>query len=194
VSKLEFTQEFIDAVKRNVRKVYENANDRVKIAKKGAYNRRDVLEIKREKLEEAMLDGTITRDRFTVLNAKIEADMVDVHKELADIAKIRTIDIKIVDEVLALTQDIAKTYKEADTNAKRAYLSFFFNKILVEDKKIANVQYQPVIDVLNKANLGILATNRLPLINVLITVNYPQLHFPAFLQLNRFDKAYAYAK
>ncbi len=91
-----------------------------------------------------------------VLNAKIDADMVIVQKELADINKIRTIDVKIIDEVLALTQDIATTYKTSGTNAQRAYLNFFFNKIQVEDKKIVNVEYQPVIDVLNKAKLGIL--------------------------------------
>ena len=108
-----------------------------------------------------MLDGTIARDRFVVQNAKIDSDMLDVQKELANIAKIRTIDIKIIDEVLALTQDIANTYKEAGTNAQRAYLNFFFDKILVEDKKIVGVEYQPVIDALNKAKLGILATNGL---------------------------------
>ena len=162
VAKLEFTQEFIEAVKNNVRKVYENTNKRVKISKKAVYNRRDALEIKREKLEEAMLDGTITKDRFMVLNAKIDSDMLEVQREIADINKIRTIDVRIVDDVLALTRDIASTYKEADTNAKRAYLGFFFNKILVENKKIVNTQYQPVIDVLNKAKLGILTTNGLP--------------------------------
>ncbi|HRN70713.1 MAG TPA: recombinase family protein [Candidatus Woesebacteria bacterium] len=162
VTKLEFTQEFIEAVKRNVRKVYENTNDRVKLSKKAAYNRRDALEIKRERLEEELLEGTISRDRFTVLNAKIDAEMLEVQRELADINKIRTIDVKIVDDVLALTRDIATTYKEADTNAKRAYLNFFFEKILVENKKVVNVQYQPVIDVLNKAKLGILTTNGLP--------------------------------
>jgi len=162
VAKLEFTQEFIEAVQRNVRKVYENTNERVKVAKKGSHNRRDALEIKREKLEEAMLDGTITRDRFIVLNAKIESDLLDVQRELADISKIRTIDVKIVDDVLALTRNIARTYKEADINAQRAYLNFFFEKILIENKQVVNVQYQPVIDVLNKANLGILTTNGLP--------------------------------
>lgn len=159
VAKIEFNQEFIDAVKRNVRKVYENTNERVKLSKKASYNRRDALEIKREKLEEAMLDGTITRERFMVLNARIDSDMLDVQREIADINKIRTIDVKIVDDVLALTRDIATTYKEADTNAKRAYLNFFYSKINVENKKIVNVQYQPVIDVLNQANLGILTTN-----------------------------------
>ena len=156
VAKLEFTQEFIDAVKRNIRKVYESTNERVKIAKKGAYNRRDALEIKRERLEEELLEGTLARDRFVILNAKIDADMVSVQKELADINKIRTIDVKIIDEVLALTQDIATTYNTSGTNAQRAYLHFFFNKIQVENKKIVNVEYQPVIDVLNKAKLGIL--------------------------------------
>ncbi len=161
VEKLQFSQEFIEAVKRNVRKVYENTNERVKVAKKGSYNRRDALEIKRERLEEELLEGTITRDRFMVLNAKIDAEMLEVQKELADINKIRTIDVKIVDDVLALTRDIATTYKEADTNAKRAYLNFFFEKILIENKKVVNIQYQPVIDVLNKAKLGILTTNGL---------------------------------
>lgn len=162
VAKLEFTQDFIEAVQRNVRKVYESTYKRVKIAKKAAYNRRDALEIKRERLEEELLEGTISRDRFMVLNAKIDADMLDVQKELTEINKIRTIDVKIVDDVLALTRDIAQTYKEADTNAKRAYLSFFFKKILIENKKVVDTQYQPVIDVLNKAKLGILTTNGLP--------------------------------
>jgi site-specific DNA recombinase len=162
VAKLEFTQEFIDAVKRNIRKVYESTNQRVKLAKKAAYNRRDALEIKRERLEEELLAGTISRERYMVLNAKINADMVIVQKELADINKIRTIDVKIIDEVLALTQDIATTYKEAGTNTQRAYLHFFFSKIRVQDKKIVDVEYQPVIEVLNKAKLGILDANWLP--------------------------------
>ena len=162
VEKLQFTPEFISAVKRNIRKVYDDTNKRVKLSRKAAYNRRDALEIRREKLEEELLQGTLTRDRFKILNAKIDSDMVNVQKELADISKIRTIDIKVVDEVLSLTKNIAKTYKKAGTDAKRAYLHFFFSKILVEDKKIVKVDYQPVIDVLDKAKLGILSINWLP--------------------------------
>jgi site-specific DNA recombinase len=162
VAKLEFSPEFVEAVKRNIRKVYEEANGRVKLAKKAAYNRRDALEIKREKLEEALLDGTITSDRYKVLNAKIEGEMLDVQKELTDINKIRTIDIGIIDDVLALTKDIASTYDKAGTNARRAFLNFFFDKMMVENKKVVKVEYQPAIEALNKAKLGILTTNRLP--------------------------------
>lgn len=116
-----------------------------------------------------------------VISAKIEAEMTDILKELADVRKVRTIDVKIVDDVLALTRDIATTYKEGDTNARRAYLNFFFSKILLENKKITNIQYQPVIDVLNKANLGILATNGLKTwdsyrrIDWINEIEYPEL-------------------
>lgn len=167
VSKLEFNEEFINAVKRNIRKIYEDTNKRVKLAKKAAYNRRDALEIRKERLEDELLAGTISRERFMVLNAKIDKDLVDIQKELTDINKVRTIDIKIIDEVLALTQDIAKTYNEAGTNAQRAYLNFFFKKILIKDKKIAEIEYQPVIEVLNKASLGILDSNWLRLWDVI---------------------------
>jgi hypothetical protein len=96
------------------------------------------------------------------INSKIESDLLDIQKELTELNKIRTIDVKIVEEVISLTKDIITTYKEANTNAKRAYLSFFFKKILIENKKVVDTQYQPVIDVLNKAKLGILTTNGLP--------------------------------
>jgi hypothetical protein len=68
--------------------VYEDTNKRVKLSRKAANNRKDALEIKREKLEEELLQGTLTRERFTVLNAKIESEMVNVQKELADINKV----------------------------------------------------------------------------------------------------------
>lgn len=161
VEKLEFSQEFIDAVKRNVQKVYEDTTTRSKLAKKAAYNRRDALEIKQERLEEELLAGSIKRDRYMAINSKIESDLLDIQKELTELNKIRTIDVKIVEEVISLTKDIITTYKEANTNAKRAYLSFFFKKILIENKKVVDTQYQPVIDVLNKAKLGILTTNGL---------------------------------
>lgn len=163
IAKLEFKPEFIEAVKNNIRKVYEQTNKRVKLAKKAVYNRKTAIEIKREKLEEELLAGIIIRERFKALNAKIDAELLDIQKELADINKIRTIDIKIIDEVLALTQNIVKAYKNADVNAKRAYLRFFFQKIWVKNKKITGVEYQPVIEVLNQASLGIISSNWLPL-------------------------------
>lgn len=162
VAKLEFKPEFIEAVKRNIKKVYEGSINKVKLAKKAAYNRRDAVEIKREKLEEEMLKGNITGEAFKRMGTKLEAELLIIQKELLEIDKIRTIDIDIVEEVLSLTQSIVKAYDNGDIERKRAYLKFFFKEIRVKDKKIVKIIYQPVIDVLTQANRVILSTLWLP--------------------------------
>jgi len=108
------------------------------------------------------LGSTANNDRFKALSAKINKELLEVQKELAEIEKTRTIDIKIVDEVLALTQNIVKSYKCADIDTKRAYLRFFFQKFWVKNKKITGIEYQPVIETLNQANLGIISSEWLP--------------------------------
>ena len=67
----------------------------------------------------------------------------------------------IIEEVLAITQNIAKAYKEADIYRKKAYLHFFFKEFLIKDKKIAEIKYQSVIEVLQQANSVILSMTRL---------------------------------
>lgn len=159
VSKLEFKPEFVDAVKNSIRKVYETKTDEIKLAKKAAYNRRDAVETKRERLEFQLTEGNISGEIFKKLNAKLDTDLLNVQKELADISKIRTIDINVIDEVLAFTRDIINKYDSVDNNHKRAYLHFFFQKILVKDKQIVDVEYTPALQVLNEAKLGILSHN-----------------------------------
>jgi len=162
VAKLEFKPEFVEAVKRNLREVYEGSINRVKAVKKALYNRKTALEEKRERLEEELLVGTLDREAFKRNKVKIEAELLGVQKELLEIEKIRTIDIDIIEEVLSITRNIARTYKEADINRKRAYLHFFFKEFWVKDKQIIDIMYQPAIGVLKQADSVILSTDWLP--------------------------------
>lgn len=152
VSRLEFGEDFIETVKGNITAVYTDSLDKVKLSKKAAYNRRDAVEMKREKLEEQMLSGNVGGENYKRMNAKLEADLLEVQKELAEIDKIRTIDVCIVEEVLTLTRNLARAYKQADTDHKRAYLHFFFQKIVVENKLIIDVEYTPALQYLQETN------------------------------------------
>ena len=109
----------------------------------------------------------ITGEAFKRMGAKLEAELLIIQKELLEIDKIRTIDVDIIDEVITLTQNIVKAYDKADIERKRAYLKFFFKEIRVKDKKIVEIIYQPVIDVLTQANRVLLSTEwlRIPRIN-----------------------------
>jgi len=86
-----------------------------------------------------------------------------------DVEKIRTVDIDVINEVLAVTQNIVGAYKEAKIHLKKAYLHFFFKRFLIKNKKIVEVECQPVIAVLQQANRVILSTSWLENRNFNIT-------------------------
>ncbi|MFH1792734.1 MAG: recombinase family protein [Patescibacteria group bacterium] len=157
ISKLEFKPEFIEAVKRNITQVYQANVDTNKQMKKAIYNRRDALDAKRERIDKAMMDGNITSEDYKRMKTGIDIDALDVQRELSEIEKIRTVDVDVISEVLDLTKDIAKAFRDADIARKKAYLHFFFKEFLVKDKKIVEIKYQPVIDVLQQANTVIVS-------------------------------------
>jgi len=159
LAKLEFKDEFIEAVKRNITTVYQDSVDRIKQAKKAVYNRRDALDAKRQRVNDAFMNGDITAEDRKSMNSSLEREALGIQKQLFDVEKVQTIDIDVISEILDLTKDIARVYREADISSKRAYLHFFFKRLLIKDKKIAKIEYQPVIEVLKQANTVILSTS-----------------------------------
>ena len=157
VAKLEFKPEFIEAVKRNIKSVYDGNVSGVKAIRKAIFNRKSGIERRRDKLEEELLAGTLDREAFKRLKQKIENELIEVEQELIKADKVRTVDMRVIEEVLSFTQNIAKTYESASPNQKKAYLRFFFQKIIVQNQEIVEVVYQPIIEVLQQANSVILS-------------------------------------
>lgn len=164
VEKLQFTDEFVEAVRKNITQVYEDSMSRLEHAKKALYNKRDAVDQKRTKIEKDYFESKLSAEQLQKFNTQLDAEALSIQKQLAEQDKVRTIDVSIVNEVLKLTRDIVTTYNSADTDHKRAYLHFFFQKIWVQNKQIVEVEYTPAIQVLNEAklDLGILSTNWLP--------------------------------
>lgn len=154
VEKLEFKQEFINAVTKYVHEVCSDSINRIKITKKGIENRRDAIEMRREKILKDYEENRISGELLQRVNDKLDSDMLAIQKELAEAEKIRTVDTSVITDVLELTRNIAKSYAKADIDHKRAYLHFFFQKIWVKDKKIVEVEFTPALQVLNEAKLN----------------------------------------
>ena len=162
VAKLEFTDEFIQAVQSNITNVYDESVSLIEHAKKTLYNKRDGVDQKRTKIEKDYFDSKLSAEQLQKFNTQLDAEALAIQKQLAEQDKVRTIDTSVITEVLKLTRNIVKTYEESDTDHQRAYLHFFFKKIWVKDKKIVEVEYTPAIQVLNDTRLGILSSTLLP--------------------------------
>lgn len=72
-----------------------------------------------------------------------------------------TNDVDATIAILDLVNNIRETFTHANYEAKRHYLSIFFERIEVRDKKIAKVIYTPLFQNLIDAHKVRIATNLL---------------------------------
>ncbi|KXK09244.1 MAG: hypothetical protein UZ20_WS6002000645 [candidate division WS6 bacterium OLB21] len=115
-------------------------------------NQRTALEFKRNKLEDALLDNTVDRVVFKRKHDEIEAQLKLVDDRTRETEAQSRVDISLIEDVLNFTRDIGRTYDEAPDFLKRHFLRFFFEKIMVKNKKIDNVIYTSVVASLVENN------------------------------------------
>ena len=102
-------------------------------------------------------------ERIKRKHDEIQAEIENIDSELAKLGLNRKFDFDLLEEVLALTRNIPKTYKEAPQFLKRKYLNFFYDRIEVNDKKVVNTAYSPLVQELINQQQVILRKNWLPL-------------------------------
>jgi len=160
--KLEFSEVFIEAVTRNTREVLEENRKSASSVEQGIINQKNALEARRNKLEDALLDETIDRDSFKRLHDKLQQQIVNLDNQILDYDNKGKIDIDLIEEVLAFTRNIHQTYIDAPKFLKRHYLRFFFEKIIVKNKKIYKIVPTPIFKILKNRHEIIILRARLP--------------------------------
>lgn len=156
--KMQFSQEFIEAVIRKTRERLEENRRNSSSIKQAVINQKTALETKRNKLEDALLDGTVDRETFKRKHAEIQEKIMNLDMQIQDIESKSRIDINLIEEVLAFTRNIYQAYTEAPPFLKRHYLRFFFEKLLVKNKRICEVVPTPIFAAL-KDNYQVIITN-----------------------------------
>ncbi len=148
IGSMQFSQEFIDKVVEKTRLVVEENRRTAGAVKQGIYNQKHALEIKRNKLEDNLLDGVIERSTYKRKHAEIEDKIMNLDNSIQELEAKSRIDINLIEEVLSFSRDIQATYSEAPQFLKRHYLRFFFEKMYVANKKIVRTVPTPIFLVL----------------------------------------------
>lgn len=155
IAKMQFTQEFIDKVVEKARDVVEKNRNLASAIAQGIVNQKTGWETKRNKLEDALLEGTIDRDTYKRKHVEIQEKISNLNAQIQELDDKASIDIDLIEEVLSFTRNIHATYLDAPDFMKRHYLRFFFERIYVKDKKICKVIPTPIFLVLQENHLGI---------------------------------------
>lgn len=126
--------------------------------KQGFINQKTALELRRNKLEDALLDGTIERDTFKRKHSELQGKIMQLEQNMQDVDVKANMDIELIEEVLAFTRNIKTAYIDAPHFLKRHYLRFFFEKIYVKDKRIYRTIPTPIFLAL-QANHQVIIRN-----------------------------------
>jgi len=97
------------------------------------------------------------------MHDELQLDISLFDEQLAKMESSRKFDFDLLEEVLAMTRNIPKSYKEAPQFLKKKYLHFFFDEIVLRDKKIENMGLSPLVQELVNQQQVILRTIWLPL-------------------------------
>lgn len=120
------------------------------------------LETKRRRLEDILIDGTIDREVFKRRHEEIQQQILRLDDQLVTFDSKGKIDTDLIEEVLAFARNIHTTYVEAPQFFKRHYLRFFFEQIVMKDKKIYKVVPTPIFKVLRNRHEIIIRQLELP--------------------------------
>ena len=159
---IEFSQEFIDAVVQEARSKVDGMRQHGAGEAQACINQKAALEGRRNKLEDALLDGTIERDVFKRKHADIQAQVNLVLARMQEVEQRNKIDLDIIEQVLAFCRDVGQSYNDGDFGIKRHYLRFFFDKVMIKNKLIEEVVYTPIIAALQDLRLVIIKQGMLP--------------------------------
>lgn len=156
---IKFSKTFTDAVTRKVAKYLKEKDSEEASIRKRLLNKRLGFINQRSVLEQSLLDKTVDRETFKRLHDKLAESITGVDTELANINNTRNFSFDLLEECLALTRNIRKTYQEAPQFLKRNYLRFFFNRLYVNENMVVETEYSPLVNELINQQMVILRKN-----------------------------------
>jgi len=132
-----FSREFITDVIRELQAIYHDHKEQINKRQRELLNKKTAIEQRRDIAEEKLLTGVISDKDFIRIKSKLTDELNGLEDELYLLKEQRDIKVKEIREILKLTRDIHRAYKEEPSlEIKRRYLSFFWQRFEVKGAKI----------------------------------------------------------
>jgi len=159
---IDFSSDVIRLAVEKVRKIHSRQKERIEGQKRLLLNKKFAIESKRDATEERLLDGTISNEDFIRIRDKFKNDLNQVNNRIEELENQRELDIDVIQEVLKLSRNIYQGYKTAPDPLKRHFLGLFWDKFLVQDKKIVKAIPNKLMQSLIETEKIMVRSNWLP--------------------------------
>jgi len=145
---IQFSKEFINLTIEKVKKFYQEKRAENETQKRILLNKKMKIERKREIAEEKLITGILVDEDFVRMRDRFRGEINLIQNEIDKLENKHDINTDTAREALILARNVYKAYKKAPYEIKRLYLSFFWDKFLVKNRKIIKAKPTQLIEVL----------------------------------------------
>ena len=167
---IQFSPHFIRLIMEKLKHVHAEQKVTVQGQKQRLFNQQKAIEAKRDRAEEKLLAGILSDDAFVRLRARFNEQLQQIQEQLAVIDSQRECDTEVVCQILRLSRNIYEEYKKAPVALKRHFLGMFWDRFLVQDRKIVEAFPTELFRVLQQERAVIISPNWLPSPPLIITL------------------------
>ena len=145
MERIRFSDDFVNKVLERIKEIYERWRSESEAEKQTLSNRKTAVELRLHKTEEKLLSGVLKDDDFARLRDRFKQQLSRIDVELFELREQHNNDMDILAEAVRLMRSVPLAYQKAPHELKRQYLCLFFDKILVENKRIVKVLLTPLV-------------------------------------------------
>ncbi len=161
---IQFTEKFTNRVIEKAKELVKQSREVKQQEVENVRNAIKQLEVKRNSLEDNLLDGTVDKETFKRRHDELDIQIQSCENNIATMENQGGLDINVVVEIVSLMKNIRQEYDKASFEAKRHYLSMFFEKLWFDEKgKVVKSEYTPLFQHLVDNQFIRIRANWLPL-------------------------------
>ncbi len=165
---MQFSDEYISMIISKAEKHYDAWKGSVETQRRVFLNQKQSLEQKRDIAEEKLLARIISDEDFSRLKTKLVQGLNQIQNQLAGLDTQHESKMNTLREVLRFCGNVYESYREAPYEVKRHYLGLFWEKFLLEDRRIVHAVPTKIFQALLETNKGMISSELLPSSKLLI--------------------------
>lgn len=154
--KIKFVDSFIKLIVEKLQNLFNKRKNEIDAEKKIYINQKIALENERGVIENKLFKGIINNDSFTRNYKRVMDELEQVQKQITRLERERNYKINDIQVVLGFCTNMYETYKTAPYSLKKQYLNLFWDRFIIENKKVVKSIPAPLFQDLLDSQLAIL--------------------------------------
>ncbi len=163
IESIKFDERFFTALRTELREYMQQQGKDIPGKINALIARKTVIERKMDKLEDQIIAETIPQERLNQKYIPLKDELKTVESEIAKLNKPSVnLDEQKIETIISFLRQLPKLYGAFTESEKKEFLTWFVEKIWIEDKKIVDITYTPAFDVVMRRDMVRIACSWLP--------------------------------